>query len=376
MNHTPPHCRRRHAGAPLALATLTIMGLSACVNLAPAVPPTAQAQGVGGTGIRQACAGGAPRWNPGGSGIGGTGHTGTPDRGRRAHQGVGGAGQQAESGLGGTGIVGIVTGFASLCVDGVEVHYQPDTPVKIDGQPAGVEALRVGHFVATLAAPGPNGLQAKVIMANHSLVGAIEAVDARQRRIRLLGTEVELPPEVILADADGRPLRLAQLQAGDPVAVSGLWKPGNVVAATRVDRLSALPQAVALGPIRLAGDQRFTVAGIPAQAVQAESLGPRLVGHTAMVFGHWNGERLLADRIKPLPTVPFAGKAQRLTLEGYVTQTMGSDRFRLLGSVVVELAPDSKLLGDKPLRKGARVWVTGRVTPEQHLLATQVQVLE
>jgi hypothetical protein len=30
----------------------------------------------------------------------------------------------------------VITGFASICVNGVEVHYDANTPVSINGQPA------------------------------------------------------------------------------------------------------------------------------------------------------------------------------------------------------------------------------------------------
>ena len=38
--------------------------------------------------------------------------------------------------MGGTGIIGTITGFASVCVNGLEVEFEDDTPVEIDGTPA------------------------------------------------------------------------------------------------------------------------------------------------------------------------------------------------------------------------------------------------
>src|SRR5213075_3081748 len=61
---------------------------------------------------------------------GGTGGTGV------APGGVGGTGIGSESdngGIGGTGIVGTITGFASICVNGLEVHFSNDVPVSENG---------------------------------------------------------------------------------------------------------------------------------------------------------------------------------------------------------------------------------------------------
>ena len=81
--------------------------------------------GIGGTGTAMAQSG------IGGTGLldGGTGGTGNPEG------GIGGTGNVAnDGGIGGTGIIGIITGFASICVNGVEIHYDINTPVSVDGQ--------------------------------------------------------------------------------------------------------------------------------------------------------------------------------------------------------------------------------------------------
>ena len=51
--------------------------------------------------------------------------------------GLGGTGLMANTGngLGGTGIVGEITGFGSIFVNGVEIEYDSDTPFTINGTP-------------------------------------------------------------------------------------------------------------------------------------------------------------------------------------------------------------------------------------------------
>jgi hypothetical protein len=56
-----------------------------------------------------------------------------------ADRGIGGTGiddnaiQTADRGIGGTGIVGVITGFSSVCVDGLEVSYGSTTTVSMAG---------------------------------------------------------------------------------------------------------------------------------------------------------------------------------------------------------------------------------------------------
>lgn len=72
--------------------------------------------GIGGTGNQK-------------DGIGGTGqqaHDGIGGTGISADSGIGGTGQQAQEGIGGTGIIGVITGFASVCVNGLEILYDTE----------------------------------------------------------------------------------------------------------------------------------------------------------------------------------------------------------------------------------------------------------
>jgi hypothetical protein len=69
-----------------------------------------------------------------------------------AERGIGGTGtppgnpELADRGIGGTGIVGVITGFASVCVDGLEIAYDRSAAVDIDGAAGTPAALRVGQI--------------------------------------------------------------------------------------------------------------------------------------------------------------------------------------------------------------------------------------
>mgnify|MGYP000132428681 CR=1 FL=1 len=67
-------------------------------------------------------------------GLGGTGMLATTDSG-------------TGSGLGGTGIIGEITGFGSVFVNGIEIEYDSETPFTINGEPAAHQPLVVGDVV-------------------------------------------------------------------------------------------------------------------------------------------------------------------------------------------------------------------------------------
>ena len=78
------------------------------------------------------------------SGMGGPGHA-------ASDSGIGGPGH-ADSGIGGTGIFGTITGFASVCINGLEIHYDENVPVTENGEPASATDLAVGRVVWIVAA--------------------------------------------------------------------------------------------------------------------------------------------------------------------------------------------------------------------------------
>ena len=197
---------------------LLLLLLSACALRGP-VPVTNPARPAA------ACAA-ASSLNPAlqAPGIGGTGAVAAADPG-----GIGGTGRMAQegSGIGGTGIVGVVTGFASVCVNGVEVEVEADTPVRRDGEGASLRVLAVGQLVAVRAQGAGTELRAQRIEVLDAVVGPVEGIDKGPQVLRVLGQRVR-----VLTPAD-----LAPLNVGDWVRVSGHRLVGGEVRASRVQLL-------------------------------------------------------------------------------------------------------------------------------------------
>ena len=130
-----------------------------------------------------------------------------------------GTGQMAERGIGGTGIVGTITGFGSVCVDGVEVGIDPAAPVLMDGTPQTAASLSIGQVAAIAAETTPEGLQARSLSVRHEVTGPVQSVGAG--RLVVAGQRVR----------SNQP----SPQLGSWVTISGLRDPEGIIHASRID---------------------------------------------------------------------------------------------------------------------------------------------
>jgi hypothetical protein len=143
-------------------------------------------------------------------------------------RGIGGTGapRVADRGIGGTGIIGVISGFASVCIAGTEVGFDASTAIDIDGALGSVSDLRVGQ-VAVIDAAGSatQTLAARTIRVQRAVTGRIEAIDA-DGRMTIAGQTVLVPAGIWGAE---------RVRTGAFVAVSGLRRADGVVSASRLD---------------------------------------------------------------------------------------------------------------------------------------------
>jgi len=252
-------------------------------------------------------------------GIGGTGDT-------ALHPGIGGTGDVAgkpgiggtgidNGGIGGTGIVGVITGFASICVNGVEVHYDDATPIQDNGQPVKAGTLTVGQMVAVVARGQGDELQAQRIALQHQAVGPVERVDVPRREVRVLGQTVHW---------SGDTGALAALRPGQWVRVSGLRLSDGSIESTHVQTVAAQAQASLSGPAEHGPDGSIRVAGA---TINTRALGlmdglrlwrAALGGQEVRLQGPWDGGQLLATAQEVQPTRNALGAVERVVVEGFV----------------------------------------------------------
>jgi hypothetical protein len=249
-------------------------------------------------------------------GIGGTGGPAT----RRAERGIGGTGApphlSAERGIGGTGITGIVTGFASVCVDGLEVALGDQATVDIDGTPVNRSALRVGQVVAIKADPPEQAPVASRVSVRHEVSGPVEAVlSVNPGLIVVAGQRVRVPAKA---------LGSLTVQPGVWVAVSGLRGPDGDIIASRLDP-RAPGRVLVHGPLIVADGE----ASIGSLAIRSRRDTKADVGTYVTISGTWldgtlTVETLAPDLLVSNPPAWFGAGTTRLVLESYGQFTSGS----------------------------------------------------
>ena len=254
--------------------------------------------GLGGTGLQ---------FEGDGSGIGGTGKAPVGDG-----DGIGGTGAIAEtdgSGIGGTGIVGTITAFGSIWVNGLEVFYPDDQTVTMFDSKRPTVDLRIGQVVAVEADTVNGQLVARDISVNHELAGPVQHINHASGEMTVLGQQVKIP--------DGKGIGQS-LDVGDWVAVSGMRNQEGHVEASRLDYP---PKGV--GPFIRGSVERMDADGIVINGqhfavppdVKREALQP---GREVVLHGDLDGNTLRGRRLHVESAVPFNGRVKNLVMEGIV----------------------------------------------------------
>ncbi len=239
-------------------------------------------------------------------GIGGTGITanGPDDEG-----GIGGTGIQAAIT---SGVIGTITGFASICVGNIEIHYDGDTPVHIDGRAAAASDLAIGHVVEIVARGDGEERHAASISLHHVVSGPITRVDVVHNEIDVIGQTVSLSATTRLDSGEAASIQSLPLNAS--VRISGLRRPDGVVIASHISRGGTADEALLNGPLSSLAAGSAEVGGIH---VRTDTPPKASVGSEVRVAGHWDGTALVARSIEVAPALPFDGRVEHIDIEGY-----------------------------------------------------------
>lgn len=279
-------------------------------------------------------------------GMGGMGGIGGTGRALSRSGGIGGTGRADDpggaGGIGGTGIVGTITGFASICVNGLEVHYDADVPVSENSRPANTKGLAIGQIVAVEAAQSARGLAARRITVLHALVGPVTRPIDQNDQFAVMGVTVMVGHE--RARDQARPLKI-----GDWVQVDGHLVSSNSVLASRVARIETSAEASVSGradPIR----QR--IGGVAVD---------RAVSGELTVRGTWDGQKLVIRESHPAPGTTWTQRPTQVVIETRVQQRTGNTIRTGRADVDAALASRRELGSDDRLGEGTLIRVTARL---------------
>jgi hypothetical protein len=311
-------------------------------------------------------------------GIGGTGHA---EAGCIANKqvegnkgGIGGTGNLATAdGIGGTGIIGVITDFGSIWVNGIRVQYDATTPVQANDVTMAADKLALGQVVAVEATGSGNVMRAEQITVLHVVTGSIEEIDLVQNQMKVLG-------QAIRVTSATHNIALKDLKIGDPVRISGLRESHGTIVASRVDPAPRDVMEVT-GRVDKLTNNSFNIGDLPVSAAAIKGLA---VGREVRVAGTWDGQRFHAQHIKIEPVLPFDGKIEQLSLQGYVSTFNRQERIRL-GAAVIEIPKNLEVPGTDGLNDSnpntvtdtqpeMRVHVRVRIDADRRLVAERIEI--
>ncbi len=299
----------------------------------------------------------------------------------------GGSTQLASGGIVGTGDArllssGVVSATApgSIVVAGQTVSIASAT-ITVNGAAASAADLRVGMVVAIDGRVNPDGSAiATSVRYTAEIIGVVDGVDATARTFTLLGQRVRSDGLTVFEGGTFDAL------LGQKVEVSGLRSGSSDVYATWVRISAEAPPAVV--PVEVVGTvsgldaaaKRFAVgtqvvdyAGIPAASVPAglaNGVTVRVTG-AAPATGGTVAATAIAIVQAPLP----GQNAQRVELEGFVTDFAGVGSFRVNGQPVDARSASFENGSAATLANGVRVECEGRLQ-DGVVIATKIEFEE
>ncbi|MEM9045330.1 MAG: hypothetical protein AAGC81_11580 [Pseudomonadota bacterium] len=223
---------------------------------------------------------------------------------------------EPRGGLGGTGIVGTVTDFSSLMLNGLRVVTPEDLVVTSALGSLTVGDLAIGHNLTVEATTEANVLTARRVHLAHPVIGRVRNLAQDGRSARIAGVRVELDPGAI-----------GQLELSKTVAVSGAWRNDHVVA-SRVDQIAAETPDVIAGEVKGINKDRLAIGG--QTLLIGENQRP-LVGGYSTVTGRLTEEGFLVESLVEGRFTGAAGPLKSLSVEGYLEASENAPFYALSG---------------------------------------------
>jgi len=218
-----------------------------------------------------------------------------------------------EGGIGGTGIVGTLTEFGSLRINGLRAEVAARTRVVTALGPVGQGALVSGQSLTVFADRTPDALLVRHVRIDYPLVGRLEESGGR---MRVNGVPVVPEPGAIRSTTPDR-----------RVAVSGIWS-GQGVVASRIDPAPFEADLVA-GDVLRGADGAFSVGGVAIRGRGARSFPAN--GSYAIALGAFDGGSIVAERLSTGRFAFGSASLRQLSVEGYLAPTVAAPGFRIAG---------------------------------------------
>ena len=250
---------------------------------------------------------------------------------------AGGARKQPKGGIGGTGIVGTLTDFGSLIVNGLRVNVPDALVVQTAFGEVGQDRLAVGQNLTVEAETITGGLIARRVAVVHPVIGVLETVS---------GAEMLVSGVRVLVEPGG----IVSASAGQNVAVSGIWN-GDVVIASRVDALDTDASVILSGTLRRDADAGWRVGAMPLLLNNTAGL---VDGSFAIARGFRHGGALSVTSLRTGRFTGAAGALTALSVEGFLAPDTSAPFYAVdgLGHSFAEDSQVERFVGQRTLFTG------------------------
>lgn len=282
-----------------------------------------------------------------GSGIGGTGHQDVPPPLRAGFSLPTDHHEQASDA---TGIIGVIAGFGSICVNGQEVHYGASVPVRWNGQASSSQTLALGQMVSVHARIEGGSYYANEIIVVDQVRGPIDAIDNTQGIVYMVGQRIAMTPRIT-----------ASLTSGQWLSVSGSRSATDTILPTRIALQNTGNSVVLSGPILLDAQGRMHIAQMPIHPLPHLPLPAN--GEEVLVRGQLRGGVLHAEDWQAAPRTRFSRPVQHLDIQGYLRHASSST----LNVEGIPINRSNSLPPDTSLMPGHRISISAYYGPDGRL---------
>jgi hypothetical protein len=262
-------------------------------------------------------------------------------------------------GIGGTGIIGTISGFGSILVNGMKLEFDRSTAVGSDGRPAALDELRIGQVIEGVARTRDGKLYLESLDIQHAVSGPIAAIDYKAQTMTVLGQNVILN----LAGDKAATGAFKTLRVGDVVSVSGLRTAAGGIIATRVDEQGNDGRALVRGEAGEVTAESLQIGRLDVSISADTTMTKPARGDRVFVSGRMINNTFVPDVIIGGSGLPFAGSVGDVSLEGYAP---AAGPLKLHGATV-----DSATL-PADIAPNDRIVVTGHIAAPDHVTAAAV----
>lgn len=205
---------------------------------------------------------------------------------------------EEDYGIGGTGIVGTVTGFGSIFINGVEVEITDKTQLTFNGASVKEHQFSIGETVEILAIDDSDYTLAAKANIRHEIIGPITGYDSTNNSLEILGHEVLLQNSA------------PKFELGQIIAVSGYTNQKGTIHARHIE-VKDTDTIILRGNLQHLR-ARLALSGYPLSSLENESVNSGPV----KILAKLGSNSLAIQRIDPESVLPFT-RIRHWKLEGF-----------------------------------------------------------